>query len=154
MSTVTSPVYTLVSGAGSTDNSKFQITGNQLKTRSSFNFETKSSYSIRVQMRPSTGVVNQVFTIQVDERERGADRSDALPGDDRREQCDRRDGRTLAGVDPDIGDTLNYTLVPGSGSTDNSRFTIDGNQLKAAAVFDYETKRSYSIRVRSPMRTA
>ena len=40
-----------------------------------------------------------------------------------------------------------YTLVTGTGSTDNGSFTINGNQLKTAASFNYETKNSYSIRV-------
>ncbi|WP_197453474.1 ELWxxDGT repeat protein [Caulifigura coniformis] len=63
---VTSPVFSLVAGSGATDNSKFQITGNQLTTRAKFNRATKSSYSIRVQLRGAGGVVlTQVFTIQV-----------------------------------------------------------------------------------------
>jgi|GEM_PF-2879622 len=56
---------------------------------------------------------------------------------------------TFSTTDPDTGDTHSYALVAGSGSTDNGSFTIDGNQLKAAASFDYETKSSYSIRVRT-----
>jgi hypothetical protein len=42
-----------------------------------------------------------------------------------------------------------YSLVAGTGDTDNGSFTIDGNNLKTNAVFDYETKNSYSIRVRA-----
>src|SRR5262245_31313658 len=52
-------------------------------------------------------------------------------------------------TDPDAGDTHTYTLVAGVGSTDNGSFTIAGNQLQTAAVFDLETKSSYSIRVQS-----
>tara|TARA_Y100000356_G_scaffold40721_1_gene31682 strand:+ start:1318 stop:3597 length:2280 start_codon:yes stop_codon:yes gene_type:complete len=55
----------------------------------------------------------------------------------------------LSTTDVDAGDTHTYTLVSGTGSTDNASFTITGSQLKAAVVFDYETKNSYSIRVRS-----
>jgi len=40
-------------------------------------------------------------------------------------------------------------LVSGTGSTDNSSFNISGSNLRAGIVFDYETKNSYSIRVRS-----
>ena len=56
---------------------------------------------------------------------------------------------TFNSTDPDPGDTFTYTLVPGSGSEDNSYFNIQGNNLRTSAVFDYETKNSYSIRVRS-----
>ena len=37
----------------------------------------------------------------------------------------------FSSLDPDAGDTFNYTLVSGTGSTDNAKFTIVGNQLKA-----------------------
>jgi len=56
---------------------------------------------------------------------------------------------TFTTTDPDAGDTFTYTLVSGTGDTDNASFSIDGNTLKSAASFDYETKSSYSIRVRS-----
>ena len=56
---------------------------------------------------------------------------------------------TLSTTDPDAGGTFTYTLVAGVGSTDNASFTLDGAALKTAAVFNYETKSSYSIRVRS-----
>jgi len=56
---------------------------------------------------------------------------------------------TFSTSDPDVGNTFTYTLVTGTGSTDNSSFTIAGNSLKTAASFDFETKSSYSIRVRS-----
>ena len=46
-----------------------------------------------------------------------------------------------------LGDTFTYSLVSGTGSTDNASFTISGNQLLTAASFDFEAKNSYSIRV-------
>ncbi|MCY2924979.1 MAG: SBBP repeat-containing protein, partial [Planctomycetota bacterium] len=47
------------------------------------------------------------------------------------------------------GDTYSYSLVTGPGDTDNASFAIVGDQLMTAAVLDYETKASYSIRVLS-----
>ncbi|MDJ0658041.1 MAG: Calx-beta domain-containing protein [Crocosphaera sp.] len=52
-------------------------------------------------------------------------------------------------TDPDTGDTFTYSLVSGTGSTDNSLFTIENNQLKTNAIFNYETKSFYDIRVRT-----
>jgi len=52
-------------------------------------------------------------------------------------------------TDPNTGDTFTYSLVSGTGSTNNSLFAIQNNQLKTNAVFDYETKNDYSIRVRT-----
>jgi Ca2+-binding RTX toxin-like protein len=56
---------------------------------------------------------------------------------------------TFNSTDPDTGDTFIYSLVSGTGATDNSAFTIDGNQLQINTSLDFETKDSYSIRVRT-----
>ena len=56
---------------------------------------------------------------------------------------------TLSTSDPDSGDTHTYALVSGVGSTDNSVFTIDGDQLKIKASPDYETQDSYSVRLQT-----
>jgi len=56
---------------------------------------------------------------------------------------------TFSTVDPDAGDTFTYALVAGTGDTDNALFSIDGADLLADEVFDYNTRNSYSIRVRS-----
>ena len=51
-------------------------------------------------------------------------------------------------TDPDAGDTFVFSLASGEGDDDNASFTIAGNELLTAAVFDYETKNSHSVRVR------
>jgi len=56
---------------------------------------------------------------------------------------------TFSTTDVDSGDTFTYTLVPGTGSTDNASFNIDGASLRAGVAFDFETKSSYTVRVRT-----
>jgi len=56
---------------------------------------------------------------------------------------------TFVTTDADAGDTFTYSLVSGEGSTDYANFSIAGNTLKSAAVFDREAKSSYSIRVKT-----
>ncbi|HEX3733752.1 MAG TPA: Ig-like domain-containing protein, partial [Solirubrobacterales bacterium] len=56
---------------------------------------------------------------------------------------------SFSSTDPDLGDTHTYTLVTGSGSTDNGSFEISGSELKTKASFDFETKSSYAIRVKT-----
>ena len=56
---------------------------------------------------------------------------------------------TLSTADPDAGNTFIYTLVAGEGSADNAVFTIVGNEVRTAAAFDYETRNSFTVRVRS-----
>ncbi|WP_196803199.1 cadherin domain-containing protein, partial [Dolichospermum circinale] len=55
----------------------------------------------------------------------------------------------LTTTDPDTGNTFTYSLVSGTGATDNSLFTISNNQLRTNVVFDFEAKNSYSIRVKT-----
>ncbi|MBE9601761.1 MBG domain-containing protein [Pedobacter sp. MC2016-24] len=56
---------------------------------------------------------------------------------------------TLSSTSDDPAATFTYTLVAGTGDTDNASFAISGTAVNSAAVLDYETKASYSIRVRS-----
>ena len=61
---------------------------------------------------------------------------------------------TLVGAfsttDGDSEDVFVYTLVAGTGSTDNELFAIDSNgDLRTAASFDFESQSTYSVRVRT-----
>ncbi len=56
---------------------------------------------------------------------------------------------TLNSTDPDVRDSHTYTLVSGTGDTDNGVFSIAGDELRANASFDFETGSSYSIRVKT-----
>jgi len=56
---------------------------------------------------------------------------------------------TFSTTDPDAGDSHLYSLVPGIGDTDNASFAIAGATLQTNAVFDFESKSSYSLRVQT-----
>ncbi len=56
---------------------------------------------------------------------------------------------TFSSTDPDTGNSFTYSLVVGTGDTDNSAFSIVGNQLQINNSPDFETKNSYSIRVKT-----
>ena len=60
----------------------------------------------------------------------------------------------LTTTDGTKNDAHTYTLVAGDGDTDNASFTIDGDNLKSAKIFDYEVKNSYSIRLRTTDKTS
>ena len=144
----TSPVYTLVSGTGSTDNAKFTISGDQLKTNSLLNFEAQPTYSVRVQMKDSAGhVVVQVLTIDLrDVNEAPTGLSLSATSIAENNPIDAVIG-TFSGIDPESSDTLTYSLVPGTGSTDNAKFTIVGNELRVKAPLGTGTKASIRLRV-------
>jgi VCBS repeat-containing protein len=144
-----SATYTLAcSGA---DNGSFQISGNQLQTAASFDFETKAIYSICIRVTDSGGLTfDKPFTIVVtDVNEAPTDiqlSNQSVPED----QIATTLVGTLSATDPDSGQTFTYTLVGGTGSDDNSSFQIPAgtNQLETNQSFDFETKSSYSIRIR------
>ncbi|MEN9655183.1 MAG: alpha-agarase, partial [Bacteroidota bacterium] len=144
--------YTLVSGTGSTDNASFSIVGNEIKAGIAFDFETKSSYSIRVKTTDAGGLsYEKVFAITVvDVVENVAPTNIALSTTSIAENnAANAVVGTLSSTDADAGDTHTYTLVSGVGSTDNASFSIVGNEIKAGIAFDFETKSSYSIRVKT-----
>ncbi|GEM45569.1 ExeM/NucH family extracellular endonuclease [Deinococcus cellulosilyticus] len=142
--------YSLVSGTGSTDNGLFSLTSaGALTFNSAPNFEVKDTYSLRVQSTDSgNATVQKAFTIQITDVNE-APSALFLTGNTVDEN--QPSGTTVGNFsnnDVDAGETFSYSLVSGTGSTDNSSFSITGNQLKTAASFDFETKSSYSVRVR------
>jgi hypothetical protein len=56
---------------------------------------------------------------------------------------------TLSTADSDPTSTFTYTLVSGTGSADNSSFSILGNTLRTTASFNYEARTQYSVRIRT-----
>lgn len=60
--------YTLVTGPGSTDNAAFDINGGQLRASQAFNFEAKSSYSVRIRSTDNLGLFyEEAFTIAIND---------------------------------------------------------------------------------------
>ena len=56
---------------------------------------------------------------------------------------------SLSTIDPDSSDAHSYSLVAGVGDSDNASFNISENSLRANGTLDYQSKSSYSVRVRS-----
>ncbi|MFN6103468.1 MAG: ELWxxDGT repeat protein, partial [Planctomycetaceae bacterium] len=142
--------YTLVSGTGDTDNISFIIEDDTLKTTASFDYESQSTYAIRVRSTDLYGLwIENEFTITVDNVNEAPSLLVLSTSSIAENQASGTSVGTFSTTDPDAGDTFSYTLVSGTGSTDNGSFTLDGGTLKTNAVFDFETKNSYSIRVRT-----
>jgi uncharacterized delta-60 repeat protein len=142
--------YQLVSGIGSLHNNLFNISGNKLQTSAVFDYEAIKGYTIRVRSTDSGGLsVEKAFSILVnDVNEVPTDIALSNNSVEENKLINTVIG-TFSTIDPDSDDTFTYSLVSGTGSADNAAFNINGNQLRTSAVFDYETKNSYSIRVRS-----
>ena len=141
--------YSLVSGTGSTDNASFTIDGSTLKTAAVFDFETKTSYSVRVRVTDAGGLsFEKALTISVTNVNEAPTNISASASSVAENEASGTSVATMSAIDVDAGDTFTYSLVAGTGDADNASFTIDGATLKTAGVFDFETKSSYSVRVR------
>jgi hypothetical protein len=144
--------YSLVSGAGDNDNASFTIDGDHLKTAAVFDYETKSSYTIRIRSTDQGGLwIEKQFTIRVtDVNEAPTDIAVSNSTVAENQPAGTVVG-TLFGTDPDAGQsaTLVFSLIDGFG--DNGLFSIDPatKQLKTAASFDYEAQNSYSTKIRA-----
>ncbi|MDD2782018.1 LamG-like jellyroll fold domain-containing protein, partial [Sulfuricurvum sp.] len=138
--------YTLVAGTGSTDNTSFTISGNQLKTNAIFNYEIDNSYSIRVRTTDQGGLFfEKAFTITVSNlNEAPTVTSGASAGVNENIPISTV-VYTITATDPDTGQTLSYSI----GGTDSAFFNV--NTSSGAVTFkaspDFETKSSYSITV-------
>ncbi len=142
--------YSLVDLANYPDNSSFSISGITLKSAAVFNFETKSSYTIRVRSTDSGGLTfDKTLTISITNANETPTAISLSSNTIAENSATGTTIGTLSTTDPDAGDTFTYTLVDLANYPDNSSFTITGASLKSAAIFDLETKSSYSIKIRS-----
>ncbi|RMF59768.1 MAG: hypothetical protein D6743_15875, partial [Calditrichaeota bacterium] len=142
--------YSLAAEPGSIDNASFQIVGNQLQTNAVFDYETKNSYSIRVRVTDAGGLTfEKVFTINVTNVNEAPTAITLDNNSVLEEQAAGAAVGNFSTTDPDIADTFTYVLTDMANYPDNSSFQIVGNELQTAVVLDFETKSSYTIRVRS-----
>jgi uncharacterized delta-60 repeat protein len=142
--------YTLVAGAGSTDNARYTISGAELRTAAALDFEATPTTSIRVRVVDRTGLsFEKALTVAVTNQNE-VPSSLSLTGNSILENLPvgTQVGQ-FSTVDPDSGSAFTYTLVAGAGDSDNSLFSVAGAGLFSSAVFDFEAKSSYSIRVRT-----
>ena len=144
--------YALISGTGSTDNDQFIIAGNKLLTATSFDYESTQLYKIRVQTTDNGSIpksFEQTFVITVADAN---DTPENLQLSFNQIAEDASIGSVIGSFsvsDQDEDDTHQYSLVAGTGSTDNVSFAIVYGELRNLVSFDYETKDSYSIRVKA-----
>jgi mRNA-degrading endonuclease HigB of HigAB toxin-antitoxin module len=142
--------YSLVPGPGGADNAAFTLTGDSLKIINSPDFETRNSYSIRIRTTDQGGLFfEKAFTIIVNDlNETPVNLAVSANAVDENIALNTIIG-SLSATDPDAGNTFTYSLISGTGSTDNAAFNISGDSLRITAAADYEVKSSYSIRIRT-----
>ncbi|MBE9181378.1 hypothetical protein IQ268_22715 [Oculatella sp. LEGE 06141] len=146
-------IYSLVEGAA--DNSSFKIEGDQLLITAIPDYETKSSYTVRIRTQdPFGNLFEKELTIQVNDLN---EKPTNITLTNNRVNENVPPNVTVVGGfgtdDPENSsatpNTFTYSFITGTGSDDNNKFTIDGTQLKINVSPDYETKKTYSILVRT-----
>lgn len=138
--------YSLVAGDGDSDNSLFLISGNQLLTNSTLDFETNASHTVRVQSSDGALATASAFELSVINTN---DDPTGLTLDN--QSVDENSGvGTLIGTftleDVDIARAV-YIMIPGA--NDNASFVINGAELLTAESFDFETDQSYNIDIQA-----
>ncbi|GAB4366722.1 MAG: hypothetical protein Kow00121_04420 [Elainellaceae cyanobacterium] len=142
--------YSLVAGTGDADNNAFLVVGDQLTLKSSPDFETKPNLSIRVRTTDAGGLsFEKVLAVTVNNVNEAPTNLSLSSTNVVENVAANTVIGSFATVDPDTGNTFTYSLVSGTGDTNNSAFSIVGNQLRINASPDYETKSAYNIRVRT-----
>ena len=144
------PVYSLAIGLGDSDNNRFEITGSQLRIKDSPDHESQSSYSIRLRSTDASGLYSEnSYVLNVNNLNEAPCDVLVSSGSFNEHLPSFTIVSMLNTLDPDYSDTFAYSLAVGMGDTDNSAFTIKGDQLTINTSPDFETKSSYSIRVRT-----
>ena len=137
---------TLVCTLSGTDAAAFSINGTtgQLQTNAALDYETKTSYSVRITVSDGSLTDTIAVTIgvsNVNEAPAFAPGSITLTvAEDTASGTNI--GDPITATDPDNGDTLTYSLQRG----DAESFRIDANtgQLQTHVALDYETKNAYT----------
>ncbi|WP_339608276.1 Ig-like domain-containing protein [uncultured Roseivirga sp.] len=141
--------YNLVAGTGSEDNDQFSITFDKLRAATTFNYETKSSYKIRVKTDDGKGgLLEKTFAISInDVNEQPTDIALSNTLIDETDESSVLVG-VFATTDQDNGDTFAYELITGNGSANNNFFAISNGQLHTNQAINFEEHELLSIRVK------
>ncbi|MFY0652811.1 MAG: cadherin domain-containing protein [Cyclobacteriaceae bacterium] len=132
------------------DNAFFSVVDNELISATTFNYEEKDEYSLRIIVKDAgDNLFEKSIVLSVVDK--GDQPTNILINSVEIEE-ELPKGSIIGvfnTVDEDVQDEFAYSMSEGEGDTDNSHFGIDGNRLVSRTVFDAETETSYSVRVKS-----
>lgn len=142
--------YSLVVGAGDTDNTQFYVQNDTLYNVSMVDYTTQSIYFIRARSTDLGGLfIENTFTINVS-NVNDAPTNISLSNNVVAENLPTATFiGTLSVTDADLADTHTLTLVAGAGSTHNALVSIVGNTLQTNASYNFETNDSLFIRIQA-----
>jgi RHS repeat-associated protein len=139
--------YSLVDNAGG----RFQLVGDKILVAngSLLDFEANQQHQIQVRTTDSEGD-SYLQTIAIDVK--NANEAPTALNISKTVVAENVAAGSIIGAlsstDPDLGDNGSFSLVAGTGDTDNSAFTIVDRQLTINQSPDFEVKNNYSLRLR------
>ena len=144
--------YVKVAGEGDTDNASFRIVGDQLLSDEVFDYETQSSYQLRIKTTDQAGAsFEQPFTIEIEDFDETVDQPPTSLQLDNTTIAENESVGALVGrlstTDLDDQEGFEYALTGGEGDVNNASFRIDGDGLVSNALFDFEIKNIYRVRI-------
>jgi len=141
--------YSLIAGVGDTDNGSFNISDNELQLNTALDYETKTSYTVRIQTDDDNGgLFEKQFTISVvdenDETPQFIADAISLPENEPLQAI-----YTVTATDNDISPAfkvLNYSLTGGNEEAKFSIHPTDG-VISLISALDYEATTLYELEV-------
>jgi uncharacterized lipoprotein YbaY len=145
--TITLSLACIVAGA---DDSSFNINGADLRTSASFDFEAKNTYNICIRATDQGALTfDKNFTVSVNDVNEAPTNIALSPSTIAENNALNAVIGVLSAADPDAGETFTFSLACATPGVDDASFNVLGTNLRASAVFDFETKSSYTICVRA-----
>jgi gliding motility-associated-like protein len=142
--------YSFVNGSGSADNSKFYIVNNELKSNSEIDYESKKVYSVRIRVTDKYNRSDEkILSIAVRDINEAPTALAISKANLFESNFINQIVGLLGSTDQDGADSHSYSLVSGTGSTDNAAFNIFGNQIRASQVYVFDSKKDFTIRVKT-----
>ena len=121
----------------------FTVSGNQLKTNDTFDFETNSSFTINIEVTDKDDLTyTKALTIGINDKNDAPTGLTLSPASVAEGQPRDTVVGTFSAEDTDVEDSHSYRLV---GGANKALFNIKGDKLVTKAVLDYETKSQYEV---------
>ena len=142
---INTPLYSIVSQPFT----NLYINGNKIYSINPFNYNLIKTYTITIQAISANEAITKSFTINIKDVPQPPVNTTLT---DNKIAEDSPIGSLiglLQTTDPDPYDFFTYNFEDGEGSNDNTGFTISNDKLISATTFNYRSKQTYSIRVRS-----
>jgi len=141
--------FSLTCAAAGADDGAFNIFGTNLRTSAMFDFETKSAYNICIRVTDQGGLsIDKNFVITVNNLNEAPTAISLSANSVNENQPVNTVVGALTATDLDAGATFTFSLTCAVAGADDGSFNILGTNLRASAIFDFETKSSYNICVR------